>query len=80
MNADGTRQRNVRSRFHYVPPACADVPPAWSPDGRKLAFGSLYARGSAEIYVVNADGSRQWKVTQQPGDDVFPAWSPVPTR
>jgi hypothetical protein len=43
--------------------------PVWSPDGRKIAF--LWARGVdhegnslKELYVVNADGSGQRRVTQ----------------
>ena len=49
--------------------------PAWSPDGRKLAFVSQ-RDGNAEIYVMNADGSAQENLTRQPANDSHPNWSP----
>ena len=49
--------------------------PAWSPDGRKLAFVSR-RDGNSEIYVMNADGSGQENLTQQPASDSHPSWSP----
>jgi Tol biopolymer transport system component len=48
--------------------------PAWSPDGRKLAFVSE-RDGNAEIYVMNADGSAQENLTRQPATDSHPSWS-----
>ena len=42
--------------------------PAWSPDGRKLAFVSE-RDGNAEIYVMNADGSGQENLTRQPASE-----------
>ena len=49
--------------------------PAWSPDGRKLAFVSR-RDGNSEIYVINADGSGQENLTQHPARDSHPSWSP----
>ena len=40
--------------------------PAWSPDGSKIALRS-HRDGNGEIYVMNADGSGQTNLTQQPG-------------
>jgi Tol biopolymer transport system component len=48
--------------------------PAWSPDGRKLAFVSR-SDGNSEIYVINADGSGQENLTQHPARDSHPSWS-----
>ena len=48
--------------------------PAWSPDGRKLAFVSR-RDGNSEIYVINADGSGQENLTQHPARDSHPSWS-----
>ena len=56
-------------------PTPADVQtPAWSPDGRKLAFVSR-RDGNSEIYVINADGSGQENLTQHPARDSHPSWS-----
>jgi TolB protein len=38
--------------------------PAWSPDGRRLAFGSD-RDGDLEVYVMNADGSGQRRLTHR---------------
>ena len=48
--------------------------PAWSPDGRRLAFVSK-RDGNSEIYVMNADGSAQENLTRQPASDSHPSWS-----
>jgi len=48
--------------------------PNWSPDGR-IAFRSS-RDGNPEIYVMNADGSGQRRVTHTPFLDLFPVWSP----
>ena len=50
--------------------------PAWSPDGRKLAFVRLNARLGSPIYVVKADGSGLRRLTRGPTLDFEPTWSP----
>ena len=64
--------------------------PDWSPDGTRIAFdvcdsGRVGCRG--DIYVMNGDGSRKTKLTNNPtvqlGRFVFannPVWSPNGTR
>ena len=49
--------------------------PAWSPDGRQIAFVSD-RDGNWEIYVMNADGSSQTNLTNDLPDDTGPVWSP----
>jgi Tol biopolymer transport system component/uncharacterized surface protein with fasciclin (FAS1) repeats len=49
--------------------------PRWSPDGKRIAFVSDH-EGNAEIYVMNADGSGQKRLTNNPATDVDPNWSP----
>ena len=56
-----------------------DEYPDWSPDGTKLAFHS-HRDGNWEIYVMNADGSEQTRLTDNPGEDTYPSWSPDGSR
>jgi Tol biopolymer transport system component len=54
----------------------ADHEPAFSPDGRRIAFGSNRS-GSAELYVSDADGSNPVQLTSlKNGSTGSPAWSP----
>jgi TolB protein len=54
-----------------------DVEPAWSPDGRRIAFAST-RDGDLEIYVMNADGSAQANASNSHrASDRSPAWEPV---
>lgn len=49
--------------------------PAWSPDGKKIAFASD-RDGDSEIYVMDKDGSNLLKLTDNKGYDGRPRWSP----
>lgn len=53
--------------------------PAWSPDGRRLAF-QAYHRDTWNIWTMNADGSDLRQLTSGPFDDREPHWSPDGTR
>ena len=46
----------------------------WSPDGARIAFVSR-RDGNYEIYVMNADGSGQTRLTNNSAWDLHPAWS-----
>ena len=52
-----------------------DAAPAWSPDGRRIAFDSD-RDGNWQIYVMNADGSGVTSLTDNDAPEGFPAWSP----
>jgi Tol biopolymer transport system component/imidazolonepropionase-like amidohydrolase len=49
--------------------------PAWSPDGRTIAFQS-YRDGAWKIWTVGIDGSGLTPITSGPFDDREPHWSP----
>ena len=51
--------------------------PDFSPDGRRIAFVSE-RDGNPEIYVMEADGDNQVRLTDDPAPDLFPRWIPYP--
>lgn len=50
--------------------------PAWSPDGKRLAFMCRRGGPDFEICVMNADGTGQVQVTDNAVADLTPTWSP----
>jgi TolB protein len=54
---------------------CADVQPAWSPNGRLLAF-QRETRAASTIYIVRPDGSGLTRIAS--GEE--PEWSPDGSR
>jgi Tol biopolymer transport system component len=52
-----------------------DLLPAWSPDGRSIAFVST-RDGNPEIYVMDKDGQNPRRLTFSPTGDWRPAWLP----
>ncbi len=69
MNADGSGKRKLTHNARY------NAEPAWSPDGRKIAFRST-RNGNRDIYVMNVDGSGKRNLTRNPARDGSPSWSP----
>jgi Tol biopolymer transport system component len=68
VNVDGSGERRVTRQ------KCGAQNPAWSPDGRTIAF-----EGSYGIYLVNIDGTGLRRLTRsRPGLhwESEPAWSP----
>lgn len=67
---------NGRSARRLTHDAAREAAPAWSPDGRRLAYvrGALVANRSS-VWIVNADGSGARRLTTG-RLDLQPAWSP----
>ncbi|MFN8496894.1 MAG: hypothetical protein U0641_03495 [Anaerolineae bacterium] len=53
----------------------AQSPPAWSPDGKRIAVVSDH-EGQADVYVVGVADGKAARLTQDAGLEVGPAWSP----
>lgn len=83
MNADGSNQKQLTNSGY-------DYDPRWSPDGSHITFTSFRDEPNPstcnlwncneEIYSMNADGSNQTRLTNNPRIDTSPEWSPDSTR
>jgi Tol biopolymer transport system component len=56
-----------------------NVNPAWSPDGARIVFESR-REGDADIWIMDADGSGQRRLTADAGDETHPDWAPEGDR
>jgi eukaryotic-like serine/threonine-protein kinase len=54
-----------------------DFDPAWSPDGKHIAFTSL-RDGSSQIYVLNLEDNQVTQLTRKIEDTAQPDWSAQP--
>ena len=66
MHADGSNPTRLTNN------AARDLDPSFSPDGQKIVFLSL-RDGSYVLYVMNADGSEQTRLTNFT-NDINPYW------
>jgi Tol biopolymer transport system component len=67
-NADGGNPRAITRNWQNA------YQPAWSPDGRKLAFARFGSINTSGIYVMNSDGRHMRHVLS--GWQTEPSWSP----
>ena len=68
INPDGTGQQQLTTLGN-------NEDPAWSPDGRHIAFSST-RMGHRDIFVMHADGTEQVRLTNDGRDSYLPDWSP----
>ena len=68
-DADGHNARTIFSSSDQL------MSPAWSPDGKRLAYVS-FEKGNSAIYVQDVKEGRRFMVSAQPGINSAPAWSP----
>ena len=73
MDGDGGNQRRVTVHPNI------DEDPAWSPDGKKIAFVSNRNGGHIQIWVIDADGKNTIRLTDGVSDQ-NPDWSPDGTK
>ena len=76
MNADGSNQHAVIRSGSY------DTSPAWSPDGKRIAFKRFNAaatpRPTLEILLTNVDGGGDKNLTHDRKLEADnPAWQPA---
>jgi eukaryotic-like serine/threonine-protein kinase len=57
-----------------------DFDPAWSPDGKQIAFTSLRDNGIPHIFVYNLADGTQTRLSSSPVSDRRPEWSPDGTQ
>ncbi len=82
MNADGTDVRQLTSNADF------DSAPSWSPDGKQILFerapAGTFTPGTEaqekDIYVMRADGTHVRRLTDSPGLDEGPEFSPDATK
>jgi Tol biopolymer transport system component len=76
MSADGGEERRLaRTRGRQDGNPVWSGGAHWSPNGRMLAF-TTKRNSSFDVYVMNANGSRQRDLSRNPARDFFYAWLP----
>ena len=81
IDADGGNQRKLGQNDEND---VKDYSPSWSPDGKRIVFSSErdghfvddHGNITNEIYVMDADGGNQQRLTENRREDWYPSWSP----
>ncbi len=75
MRADGTDAQPL-TLDQYGDDDAVDAEPAWSPDGRWIAFVSSRDGGRFDIYLMSVDGAEVHPITET-GSVSSPSWFPL---
>jgi Tol biopolymer transport system component len=77
MNVDGTNIHQLTSN------TLEDIEPAWSPDDKQIAWTRVedtnqnnVLSGPKDVFIMNADGSNQRQITNTPGQNHDPVFTP----
>ncbi len=62
-------------RFNVTREDTLDLFPAWSPDGKYIAFNSQRT-GGMELFAVTPDGSQMTMITFTAPNETDPVWQP----
>lgn len=68
---DGTPRRLTPDSFDYT-----EFAPAWSPDGKRIAFTTLDEENHGDVWTVPASGGSPTKISTQKIFYTHPVWSP----
>jgi Tol biopolymer transport system component len=69
-NADGTNAQKLTDDD------IQNGSPAWSPDGKKIAYATVNPFGRNDILVMDADGGNKTNITNNGSSSGAPSWSP----
>jgi Tol biopolymer transport system component len=76
INADGSGETSLTQNLGHS----VVEEPKWSPDGKKIAYvgdpPNAYPSQRDEIFIINADGTGEKRVTYNNYDDYYIQWSP----
>lgn len=74
---DGSGLRKISRTVVSSQDKIYELEPAWSPDGRRIAYSSrIPSTSKSDIWVVQADGTYATQLTAGVGSNESPAWSP----
>jgi TolB protein len=69
MNADGSDQRRLTFQGSY------NTNPAWSPDGRWIAYETRL-EGQFDVWLIDPAGGANLPLISHPRSDESPSWAP----
>jgi TolB protein len=73
----GLRIRNADGSTPVALTSGQDGHPRWAPDNLRLVFSRI-VDGKSQLYIVNADGSGERRLSGGSAQESTPSWSPVP--